>query len=44
MQTQSNSIELESLDRSMLIELATIKGLEFPKNIKTTKLIELLKQ
>jgi hypothetical protein len=42
--TQSNSIKLESLERSQLLELATVKGLEFPKNIKTTKLIELLKQ
>jgi hypothetical protein len=42
--TQSNSIELESLERSQLLELATVKGLTFQKNIKTTKLIELLKQ
>jgi NAD(P)H-nitrite reductase large subunit len=44
MQTQPSVIDLHSMDRSMLIELATVKGLEFPKNIKTTKLIELLKQ
>jgi len=41
---QPKVINFESMERSELLELATVKGLEFPKNIKTTKLIELLKQ
>jgi hypothetical protein len=40
---QPKVIELESMERSELLELATVKGLVFPKNIKTTKLIELLR-
>jgi hypothetical protein len=43
-QSKPSVIDLEAMERSELLELATVKGLEFPKNIKTTKLIELLKQ
>jgi hypothetical protein len=40
---QPKVIELESMERSELLELATVKGLVFPKNIKTDRLIELIK-
>jgi hypothetical protein len=40
---QPKVIELEIMERSELLELATVKGLVFPKNIKTTKLVELLR-
>lgn len=43
MKTQPNLIDLHSMERSELLELANVKGLEFPKNIKTKKLIELIK-
>jgi len=40
---QPKVIELEIMERSELLELATVKGLVFPKNIKTVRLIELIK-
>jgi hypothetical protein len=40
---QPKVIELESMSRPDLFELATVKGLKFYKNIKTEKLIELIK-
>jgi hypothetical protein len=40
---QPKVINLESMERSELLELATVKGLVFPKNIKTARLIELIK-
>ena len=42
-QAQPSVIDLESMERSELFELATVKGLTFYKNIKTEKLIELIK-
>ncbi len=42
-QVQPSVIDLESMERSELLELATVKGLTFYKNIKTEKLIELIK-
>jgi hypothetical protein len=43
-QAQISVIDLEKMERSELLELANVKGLTFHKNIKTSKLIELLKQ
>jgi hypothetical protein len=40
---QPKVIDLESMDRPDLLELATVKGLVFPKNIKTVRLIEMIK-
>jgi hypothetical protein len=42
-QAQPSVIDLDSMERSELLELATVKGLTFYKNIKTEKLIELIK-
>ena len=42
-QAQPSVIDLDSMDRPELFELATVKGLKFYKNIKTEKLIELIK-
>jgi len=40
---QPKVIDLESMERGELLELATVKGLVFPKNIKTVRLIEMIK-
>jgi hypothetical protein len=42
-QLQPSVIDLESMSRADLFELATVKGLKFYKNIKTVRLIELIK-
>jgi hypothetical protein len=42
-QSQQSVIDLDRMERSELFELATVKGLKFYKNIKTEKLIELIK-
>ena len=42
-QPQVEGINLESMSRPDLFELAQVKGLKFYKNIKTEKLIELIK-